>query len=87
MHVQGYVHICIQELIPIPQNVSHEKACVCVGTVKGAGVQGGVKERYSGTEYGTADLVDKARFDLLREVSCRRFNAEAVAAITSIADS
>ena len=38
---------------------------MCVGTVKGAGVQGGVKERYSGTEYGTEDLVDKAKLDIV----------------------
>ncbi|KAK9842073.1 hypothetical protein WJX81_007222 [Elliptochloris bilobata] len=34
-------------------------------TVKGAGVQGGKKERYSGTEHGSDNLVEKARLDIV----------------------
>lgn len=33
--------------------------------VKGVGVQGGKRERYGGTEYGEADLVDKSKLDIV----------------------
>ncbi|CAL8465814.1 g5350 [Coccomyxa elongata] len=34
-------------------------------TVKGAGVQGGRKERYSGTEHGINNLVEKERLEIV----------------------
>lgn len=33
--------------------------------VKGVGVQGGKRERYGGTEYGEADLIDKSKLDIV----------------------
>lgn len=33
--------------------------------VKGAGVQGGKKERYSGVEHGVEDLVEKSKVDIV----------------------
>eukprot|EP00195_Chlamydomonas_chlamydogama_P017243 CAMPEP_0202901780 /NCGR_PEP_ID=MMETSP1392-20130828/14619_1 /ASSEMBLY_ACC=CAM_ASM_000868 /TAXON_ID=225041 /ORGANISM="Chlamydomonas chlamydogama, Strain SAG 11-48b" /LENGTH=199 /DNA_ID=CAMNT_0049588395 /DNA_START=147 /DNA_END=746 /DNA_ORIENTATION=+ len=34
-------------------------------SVKGAGVQGGSRERYAGTEFGLTNLVDKTRIDIV----------------------
>lgn len=36
-----------------------------VSQVQGAGVQGGVKERYGGSEFGLARLVEKTRLDIV----------------------
>jgi len=47
--------------------------------VKGVGVQGGTAERYGGTEFGSADLVEKAKIDVV----CTRAQVDSVVQIVS----